>query len=170
MILKGWCRFRCPEKSLTREEVRELGDRVVRLLDPPTRLLVSVLDPLLQNSRLVLRVANGGGYPLCMQIMRQIQDALAATPIVVHCSPIFCTVEPSPEHRARNSVIARACAALETFIPEGQSGHYRLDVRAGTAYYASCPNSEPASSRSVRTRLRVRTGRGETQLSRRAGQ
>ena len=67
--------------------------------------------------------------------MRQLQDAMAASPIVVHGSPIFCTVEPSPERRARNSVIARAYATLETFTPKGQSGHYRLDVRAGTAYY-----------------------------------
>ena len=67
---------------------------------------------------------------------------MTASPIVVHGSTIFCTVEPSPEHRARNSVIATAYATLETFIPEGQSGHYRLDVRAGTAYYSASPNSD----------------------------
>ena len=39
-------------------------------------------------------------------------------------------------------MIARAYATLESFIPEGQSSHYKLDVRAGTAYYASNPNSD----------------------------
>ena len=118
-----------------------------------TVLFVSSTRPLVCLSRFLILFSRTAGscsasrmeediLPLCSQIMRQIQDALAAKPIVVHGSPISCTVEPSPERRARNSVIARAYGTLETFVPEGQSGHYRLDVRDGTAYYASCPTSD----------------------------
>ena len=145
-IIKGWCKFRDPEKSLTRESARALGDRVLNLLIPESREMASLLEPLLQNSRIVLKISGtGDGGSNCSRVQLELSQQLSAHPIQVHGTSIFSQIEPSPAKRARNSVIARAYSVIETASTDSVLPHLRLDVRAGAAYYAP----QPASGRGL---------------------
>ena len=75
LIIKGWCKFHDPEKSLTREDARALGDRVLNLLTPESREMASLLELLLQNSRVVLKISGDGG-PNCSRVQLELSQQL----------------------------------------------------------------------------------------------
>ena len=141
LIIKGWCKFRDPEKSLTREDARALGDRVLNFLTPESRGMASLLEPLPQKSRIVLKISGDEG-PNCSRVQLGLSQQLSAHPILVHNTAVFSQIEPSPAKRARNSVIARAYSVLETATEADSLPHLRLDVRAGAAYFAPQPASD----------------------------
>ena len=103
--------------------------------------MASLLEPLLQNSRIVLKISGDGG-PNCSRVQLELSQQLSAHPILVHGTAVFSQIEPSLAKRARNSVIARAYSVLETATEADALPHLRLDVGAGAAYFAPQPASD----------------------------
>jgi hypothetical protein len=135
VIVKGWCRYKDPERSLTQDEARDVGAKLLVEVGRDFRELVTFQDPLLQNSRLVFKAVSTED---AQKAKVMLSDFLNRKPFEIKGIQVFAMLEQSPERRERAAVIAKANAALEDAI--GSSDHIRLDVRAGSSYYA--PNTD----------------------------
>ena len=107
VFFKGWCRFKDPVRSLTRDDTFELGTKVLKMIEShPAALYVhGVQEPNLQNSRVVITVARGmvDGSSKAMHVRNAIMQRLKQKPLIVQNSEIFAMVEPAPEKRHRNA-------------------------------------------------------------------
>ena len=146
VYFKGWCRFKDPVRSLTRDDTFELGTKVLKTIEnhPAALYVHGVQEPNLQNSRVVITVARGmvDGISKAMHVRSAITQRLEQKPVIVQSSELFAMVEPAPEKRHRDACIAKANAALEQCLPPDCVANVKLDVRAGSCYYAADPSSD----------------------------
>ena len=108
-----------------------MGAHLMELMGENFGRLVIFQDPLLQNSRLVFRTHNTEDANI---VKNMLTDRFNMKPYLIKQTPVFAMLEQSPERRARSAIIAKANGLLEDAV--GANDHIRLDVRAGSSYYA----------------------------------
>ena len=110
----------------------------VQLLGPETRKLVlSTEAPYTVNRQVVFRVRGGGEHRWTLR--KKIMDCLELHPVSVKGRNVFCSVEPSPSARAKNTLVAKACSTLENSLTTDSAKHMTVDVRAGCIYHIPNP-------------------------------
>ena len=111
--------------------MRDVGAHLTELLGENFGRPVIFQDRLLQNSRLVFRTHNSEDANIVKDMLT---DRFNMKPYLIKQTPVFAMLEQSPERRERSATIAKANGLLEDAI--GSSDHIRLDVRAGSSYFA----------------------------------
>ena len=128
VIVKGWCRYQDPKRSLTQEEARDVGAHLMELMGGNFGRLVIFQDPLLQNSRLVFRTHNSEDANI---VKNMLTDRFNMKPYLIKQMPVFAMQEQSPERRERSAIIAKANGLLEDAVgsndrPFGREGRQQL--------------------------------------------
>ena len=138
VLIRGWCKFK-ENRGLSQADAKGLGARILLLLDSETRKLVlSTEAPYTVNRQVVFRVRDGGEH--CWTLRKKIMDCLDQHPVSVKGRNVFCSVEPSPSARAKNTLVAKASSTLENSLTTDSAKHMIVDVRAGCIYHI--PNPE----------------------------
>ena len=138
VLIRGWCKFK-ENRGLSQADAKGLGARILQLLDPETRKLVlSTEAPYTVNRQVVFRVRDGGEH--CWTLRKKIMDCLDSNPVSVKGRNVFCSVEPSPSARAKNTLVAKASSTLENSLTSDSAKHMIVDVRAGCIYHIPNPD------------------------------
>jgi hypothetical protein len=138
--LKGWSRFK-ENNGLGRDEAKAFAQRVLNYLpEPDQQMVTDIRAPYLINRKIVLEVKDGGSN--CYAIQKKIADALRSNDITINQRAVYCIVEPSPEANAKTIVVAKASSCLEELLGDEKAKHVKVDMRAGTIYFAPVPNRD----------------------------
>ena len=136
VLIRGWCKYK-ENRGLSQADAKGLGARILQLPDPETRKLVlSTEAPYTVNRQVVFRVRDGGEHSWTLR--KKIMDCLELHPVAAKGRNVFCSVEPSPSARAKNTLVAKASSTLENSLTTDSAKH--VDVRAGCIYHI--PNPE----------------------------
>ena len=119
--------------GVTQDAAKILAEKIKILLPIDCRPLVTdVPAGRLLNSRISLRIRDGGEQ--CWVVKRKIDEALAATPLMIRGHRVYAMVESPPAVRLKNRILAVAIQVSTTNIGELRAAHLKKDYRAGTLY------------------------------------
>ena len=138
--LKGWSRFK-ENNGLGRDESKAFAQRILNYLQDADRQMVTdIRAPYIINRKIVLEIKDGGSN--CYALQKKIAEVLRGNDITINQRSVYCIVEPSPEANAKTIVVAKASSCLEELIGDEKAKHVKVDMRAGTIYFAPTLNRD----------------------------